>query len=85
MVPLNMFNPSCDFFAYRTKAKLLLWIIFVAGVSCLSLLCCLVCFLRPCGRLLGDRDWALSSLVYCVFCLVHWYPGSAVVLDCIDS
>ena len=75
VVPLNMFNPSCDFFADRTKAVLLLWIIFIACVSCLSLLCCLVCFLRPCGRLLGDRDWALSSLVYCVFLpcsLVSW-------------
>ena len=36
LVPLNMFKPS-SIFTGRTKAVLLLWIIFVIYVSCLSL------------------------------------------------
>ena len=35
-------------------------------VSCLSLLCCLVCSLQPCDHLLG-KSWPLASLVCCVF------------------
>ena len=27
----------------------------------------------------------LLALVYCEFVTSHWYPGSGVVLDCIDS
>ena len=28
---------------------------------------------------------ALVCGVYCEFVTFHWYPGSGVVLDCIDS
>ena len=38
LVPLNMFKPSV-IFTDRSKAVLLLWIIFVISVSRLSLLC----------------------------------------------
>ena len=46
-----------------------------------------VCSCLPCGRLLGRAD--LLALVYDVLlCFCHfpmWYPGSGMVLDCIDS
>ena len=54
-------------FADRSKAMLFLWILFVSHVTCLSLLCCLVCSLQPCGHLLGRTD--LLSLLCAVFSL----------------
>ena len=44
------------------------------------------CLLMPCGHLLG-KSWPGSRL-WCLIVklsLSHWYPGSGVVLDCIDS
>ena len=41
----------------------------------------------PCGHLLG-KGWPLGSRLWCLavsLSLSHWYPGSGVVLDCIDS
>ena len=40
-----------------------------------------------CGHLLG-KGWPLGSRLWCLtvsLSLSHWYPGSGVVLDCIDS
>ena len=40
-----------------------------------------------CPRLLG-KGWPLGPRLWCItvsFLLSHWYPGSGVVLDCIDS
>ena len=55
---------------------------------CLHALCLSyfrVCSLLPCGRLLG-KGWPLSSCLFnCVFAIWYMYPGSGVVLDCIDS
>ena len=78
---------SCkNIFTGRSKAVLLLWIIFVFYGSCLS--CFLVCQLQPFGHLLG-RGLPLGSLVCYVllyFChFAMWFPGSGVALDCIDS
>ena len=42
-----------------------------------------VCLLMHCGHLLGKVD--LLALVCDVLSLSHWYPGSDVMLDCIDS
>ena len=64
----------------RSKAILLLWILFAICVSCLS--CCLVCSLQPCGHLLG-KGLPLGSFVCDVFlCCCHlpiWCPGTGVV------
>ena len=52
---------------------------------CYALVC--VCLLMPSGHLLG-KGWPLGSCLWCLIVklsLSHWYPGSAVVLDCIDS
>ena len=45
------------------------------------------CLYVPCGHLLG-KCWPLGSRLWCQtvsLSLFHWYPGSGVVLDCIDS
>ena len=46
-----------------------------------------ICLLMPCGHLLG-KGWPLGSHLWCLIVtlsLFHWYSGSGVVLDCIDS
>ena len=46
-----------------------------------------VCLYVHCGHLLG-KGWPLGSRLWCLtvsLSLFHWYPGSGVVLDCIDS
>ena len=53
--------------------------------NCYAFVC--VCLYAPCGHLLG-KDWPLGSRLWCLavsLLLSHWYPGSGVVLDCIDS
>ena len=58
---------------------------------CFFSVVCLLCFVHvclsvPCGHLLG-KDWPLGSRLWCLsvsLLLSHWYPGSSVVLDCID-
>ena len=56
--------------------------------SVLCLICfVLVCLFVPCGHLLG-KSRSLGSRLWCItvsLSLSHWYPGSGVVLDCIDS
>ena len=62
------------------------------GPYCLQYRLCLLCL---CGRLFICALWSLAgkgltSWLY-MWCLTvnlslsHWYPGSGVVLDCIDS
>ena len=55
--------------------------------SVLCLLCLCVCLFTcalwsPAGK--GLASW-LSFVVSVSLSLSHWYPGSGVVLDCIDS
>ena len=55
-----------------------------------SCVCCVfvrVCLYVLCGHLLG-KGWSLGSRLLCLtvsLSLSHWYPGSGVILDCIDS
>ena len=83
----TVLSPPVKYNIDRSKALLLLWIIYVMSV--LFLLC-----LR--ARLFIDALWSpalegLTSWLSFVMCLIvklslsHWYPGSGVVLDCIDS
>ena len=56
-------------------------------LSCVCYAFVHVCLYVPCGHLLG-KGWPLSSRLWCLtvsLFLSHWYPGSGVVLDCIDS
>ena len=77
-------------FAGCSRRALLTWIIYVF----LSCVCCAfvrACKCVPCGRLLGvGGGGRLASWLSFVesdvsLSLSHWYPGSGVVLDCIDS
>ena len=87
LAPLNWFKPS---------SKIFNWL-FQGGTSFVDLLCfcsvlCLLCFVRVClyvlcGHLLG-KGCPLGSRLWCLtesLSLSHWYFGSGVVLDCIDS
>ena len=87
MAPLNRFKPS---------SKLFYWP-FQGGTSLVDLLCfcSVLCLLCLCARLFICALWSpagkgltsgLSFVVSAVnLSLSHWYPGSGVVLDCIDS
>ena len=88
LAPLNRFKPSSKIFYWP----------FQGGTSFVDLLCfcyvlCLlyvfvrVCLYVLCGHLLG-KGWPLGFRLWCrtvSLSLSHWYPGSGVVLDCIDS
>ena len=60
------------FFTDRSKAVLLLWIIYVLCLSCF-----LDCSLQPCGHLLG-KDWPFGSLVCYVYCVFVTFPGGVL-------
>ena len=50
--------------------------------------CSVLCVLCLCARLFICALWSLGSRFWCLtvsLSLSHWYPGSGVVLDCIDS
>ena len=52
--------------------------------------CSVLCLLCLCARLFICALWSpaekgLTSWLSFVVSLSHWYPGSGVVLDCIDS
>ena len=56
------------------------------SVLCLLYLCArlIICALwSPAGK--GLTSWLSLIECNCEFSLSHWYPGSGVVLDCIDS
>ena len=79
-------STSKTHFTDRSKAVLLLWIFYVFVLTCVCYVCArlFICALwSPAGK--GLTSW-LSFLVSSVsLSLSHWYPGSGVVLDCIDS
>ena len=87
LAPLNRFKPSSKIFYWP----------FQGGTSFVDLLCfcSLLCLLCLCARLFICALWSpagkgltswLSFVVSTVsLSLSHWYPGSGVVLDCIDS
>ena len=56
-------------------------------LSCVCYAFVRVCVFVPCGHLLGG-GWPLGSRLWCPsvgLSLSLWYPGSGVVLDCMDS
>ena len=80
------FGPPVKYFTDRSRAVLLLWIFYVFSVLCWLCLCArlFICALRsPAGK--GLTSWVSFVVSYCDLSLSHWYPGSVVVLDCIDS
>ena len=84
---LSGLNPPVKYFTDLSKVVLLLWIFYVFVLSCVCYVFVRVCLYVLCGHLLG-KGWPLSSHLSCLtvsLSLSHWYPGSGVVLDCIDS
>ena len=87
LAPWNWFKPSSKIFYWP----------FQGGTSFVDLLCfcSVLCLLCLCARLFICALWSpagkgltswLSFVVSAVsLSLSHWYPGSGVVLDCIDS
>ena len=87
LAPLNRFKPSSKIFYWPfqggTSFVDLLWFV----LSCVCYVFMRVCLYVLCGHLLG-KGWPLGSRLWCLtvsLSLSHWYPGSGVVLDCIDS
>ena len=79
-------SPPVKYFTDRSKAVLLLWIFYVFVLSCVCYVFVRGCLYVLCGHLLG-KGWPLGSRLWCLtvsLSLSHWYPGSGVVLDCID-
>ena len=80
-------SPPGKYFTDCSKAVLLLWIFYVfSSVLCLLCLCArlFICALwSPAGK--GLTSWVSFVVSNCEFVTFHWYPGSGVVLDCIDS
>ena len=89
LAPWNRLKPSIKiltYFYWRSNAVLLLWTICVISVSCFP--CFSVCSLLPCGHLPGKWNYLLALVCDVYLCFCHfpkWYPGSGVMLDCIDS
>ena len=70
----------------RSRAVLLLWIIYVNSV--------LFCYCFPVRRFVdavwspvgkGLISWLSFVMSGCGVVTFHWYPGSGLVLDCINS
>ena len=79
-------SPPVKYFTDRSKAVLLLWIFYVFVLSCVCYVFVHVCLYVLYGHLLG-KGWPLGSRLWCLtvsLSLSQWYPGSGVVLDCID-
>ena len=83
-------SPPAKYFTDCSKVVLLLWIFYVfCFFFCLvfvmplhaSVYLCLVVTCWEKGWPLGSRLWCLTVSLS----LSHWYHGSGVVLDCIDS
>ena len=75
-------SPPVKYFTDRSKAVLLLLIFYV------FLSCGCYAFLRACLLCLVVTCWERTDRLWCItvsLSLSHWYPGSGVVLDCIDS
>ena len=87
LAPLNRFKPSSKIFywPFQGGTSFVDLLFFVLSCVCYVFVC--ICLYVLCGHLLG-KDWPLGSRLWCLtvsLSLSHWYPGSGVVLDCIDS
>ena len=87
LAPLNRFKPSSKIFYWPFQGDTsFVDLLCFCSVLCLLCLCArlFICALwSPAGK--GLTSW-LSFVVSTVsLSLSHWYPGSGVVLDCIDS
>ena len=89
LAPWNRFKPSSKIFYWPFQSGTSFVDFSVFFLSCVCYAFVRVCLYVPCGDLLGN-GWPLGSHLRCLtvsLSLSHWYryPGSDVVLDCIDS
>ena len=87
LAPWNLFKPPSKIFLLTIPRRYFLCGSFTLFLSCVCYAFVRVCLLMPCGHLLG-KGWPLGSRLWCLIVdllLSHWYPGSGLVLDCIDS
>ena len=87
LAPLSRFKPSRKIFYWPFQGGSSFVDILCFFLSCVCYALVSVCLNVPCGHLLG-RGWPLGSRMWCPtvsLSLSHWYPGSGVVLDFIDS
>ena len=85
--PWNQLKPSSKIFLLTVPRRYFFCGSFMIFLSCFCYAFVRICLLMPCGHLLG-KGWPLGSRLWCLIVklsLSHWYPGSGVVLDCIDS
>ena len=61
----------------------LLWFFFVLCLLCLCARLFICALWSPAGK--GLTSWLSCEVSTVSLSLSHWYPGSGVVLDCIDS
>ena len=83
----NRFKPSSKIFLLTVPRRCFFCGSFMLFLSCFCYAFVRVCLLMHCGHLLG-KAWPLGSRLWCLIVklsLSHWYPGSGVVFDCIDS
>ena len=80
-------SPPVKYVTVRSKVVLLLWIFYGFFLSCVCYAFVCFCLFVPCGHLL-EMGWPLGSRLWSMtvsLSFSDWYPGSSVVLDCIDS
>ena len=79
-------KPSSKIFLLTVPKRYLFCGSFMLFLSCVCYAFVRVCLLMSCGHLLG-KGWPLGSRLWFLIVsllLFHWYPGSGMVLDCID-
>ena len=87
LAPWNRFKPSSKIFYWPFQGDTSFVDLLCFFLSCVCYAFVPICLYVPCGHLLG-KGWPLGSCFWCLtvsLSLSHWYPGSGVVLDCIDS
>ena len=87
LAPLNRFKPSSKIFNWPFQGGTFFCGSFMFFLSCVCYSFVRLCLYVLCGHLLG-KGWPLGSRLWCLtvnLSLSHWYPGSGVVLDSIDS
>ena len=87
LAPLNWFKPSSKIFNWPFQGGTSFVDLICFVLSCVCYVFVRVCLYVLCCHLLG-KGWPLGSHLWCLtvsLSLSHWYPGSGVVLDCIDS
>ena len=84
---INRFKPSSKIFYWPFHGGTSFVDLLFFFLACVCYVFVRVCLFVLCCHLLG-KGWPLGSRLWRLavsLSLSHWYPGSGVVLDCIDS